>query len=78
MFEIVIQIKDDENYRTLINGPYKCQDAADLLPEFARDAWESWKKKAPYSKESHGDNLIDSMYIEWKNYRFIFNDIYWD
>lgn len=37
MFEIVIQIKDGDEYRTLINGPYKCQDAADLLPEFVRN-----------------------------------------
>ena len=78
MFEIVIQIKEDEKYRTLIDGPYKCNDAADLLPEFVRDAWESWVKKAPNSQESHGDNLKDSMYIEWKNYRFIFHEIYWD
>lgn len=78
MFEIVIQIKDGENYRTLIEGPDKCKDAADLLPEFVRDAWESWEKKAPDSKEVRGDNLKDSMYIEWKNYRFIFSEIYWD
>lgn len=78
MFEIVIQIKDGENYRTLIEGPYNCKDAADLLPEFIRDAWEIWKEKAPDSKESHGDKLKDSMYILWKNYRFIFHDIYWD
>lgn len=78
MFEIVIKIKDGEKYRTLIEGPDKCRDAADLLPEFIRDAWESWKEKAPDSKESHGDKLKDSIYIEWKNYRFIFSEIYWD
>ena len=78
MFEIIIQIKDGENYRTLIDGPDKCRDASDLLPDFIREAWDSWKEKAPYSSESHGDNLKDSMYIEWKNYRFIFHDIYWD
>lgn len=78
MFEIVIQIKDGEKYRPLIMGPENCMDAADLLPDFIRDAWESWKKKAPDSKESHGDKLKDSLYIEWKNYRFIFNEIYWD
>lgn len=78
MFEIVIQIKDGENYRNLIEGPDKCRDAADLLPDFIRDAYESWKKKAPDSKECRGDKLKDAMYIEWKNYRFIFSEIYWD
>lgn len=79
MFEIVIQIKDGEKYRSLIEGPDMCKDAADLLPEFVRDAWESWKNKAPDSKEYYDDNwLKDSMYIEWKNYRFIFSEIYWD
>lgn len=78
MFEIIIQIKDGENYKTLIGGPDKCNDAKFLLPDFVRDAWESWKKKAPDSCESHGDKLKDSMYIEWKNYRYVFNDIYWD
>lgn len=78
MFEIVIQIKDVEKYRTLIEGPDKCRDAADLLPEFIRDAWESWKEKAPDSKKCRGDDLKDSMYIEWKNYRFVFSEIYWD
>lgn len=78
MFEIVIQIKDGENYRQLIGGPDNCRDAADLLPEFIRDCWESWKEKSPNSRDSHGDKLKDSMFIEWKNYRFIFHDIYWD
>ena len=78
MFEIVIQIKDGEKYRELIGGPDKCRDAADLLPDFIRDAWESWKKKAPDSQECRGDKLKDSMFIEWKNYCFIFSEIYWD
>ena len=25
-----------------------------------------------------GEKLKDSMIIEWKNYRFIFSEIYWD
>lgn len=78
MFEIVIQIKDGQNFRTLIEGPYNCDAASDLLPEFIRDAWNSWKEKAPYSRESHGEKLKDSMCIEWKNYRFIFYEIYCD
>lgn len=80
MYNIIIQIKDKDGveYRTLIEGPDNYYEASDLLPDFVRAALENWEDKAPCSGRSHGEKIKDSMIIEWKNLRFVFQDIFWD
>ena len=78
MIEVSILTKEDEKdydkKKPVIKGVENTEIAIKLLPPVIKNCFDAWKK----CKEYNANNNLESMHIEFKDFRYCFNDWYWD
>ena len=80
MIEVSIYTKENEKdydkKKPVIEGVENTEIAIKLLPPVIKDCFDAWENSKDYRNKEEG--LLKSMVIYYNDFRYCFNDWYWD